>query len=280
MNFELPADFHIHTHHSGDSDAPMDMVIESAIRKNISAICITEHMDMDYPYYPEMEPDQFTLDTASYYEEFKIMKEKYHDRIKLCFGVELGMQPHLVKINSEYISKWPFDFVIGSNHIAHRKDPYYPSFYENRSVEEAYTDFFESTLENVKAFDDFDVLGHLDYIVRYAPGGESSYHFSEYKEVTDEILINLIKKGKGLDVNSKALYSSDHRFKNPNPCVDALKRYKELGGEIITLGSDAHKPEDIAGEFTLLIDILYSCGYRSYCTFEKRKPIFHDIPGV
>ncbi len=272
----LPADFHLHTHHSGDSEAPMDAVIESAIEKGLPAICLTEHMDFDYPGSPDLAPGIFEVDTDAYRNEFLRMKEKYNSKINLYFGIELGMQPHIVTRNNEYINNYPFDFVIGSNHLCHGADPYYPSFYEGRSEQEAYREFFSSTLENLQLFDNFDVLGHLDYIVRYAPNREAGYEYRAYREIIDEILKILISKGKGLDVNTKALYS-DPAFENPNPCKSILIRYKELGGEIITFGSDAHKAENVAGSFDRVTEMAKACGFTSYCTFSERKAVFHKI---
>nr|MCR4904206.1 histidinol-phosphatase HisJ family protein [Butyrivibrio sp.] len=261
----IPADFHIHTHHSGDSEAPMDAVIESAIKKGLPAICITEHMDFDYPETPDLPGGVFEVDTDEYRKEFLSMKSKYGNRIKMFFGIELGMQPQIVKQNSDYVKSYPFDFVIGSNHLCHGEDPYYPAFYEGRSESEAYRDFFESTLENIKLFNDFDVLGHLDYIVRYAPSLEAGYNYLTYKEIIDEILKEIISGGKGLDVNTKSLYTnSEPAFKNPNPCRDILLRYKEMGGEIITFGSDAHKAKNVAGAFNLVTDIVKGCGFTAY----------------
>ena len=274
----LPADFHIHTHHSGDSDAPMSDVCESAIQRGVSSICITEHMDFDYPVLPEQPAGLFEVDTDAYREEFLQMKEIYAARLDMFWGIEIGMQPHITAKNSDYIKSYPFDFVIGSNHLCRKADPYYASFYEGRSLSQAYEDFFSSTLENIQLFEDFDVLGHLDYIVRYAPGKESGYNSADYADIIDEILRVLIDKGKGLDVNSKALYgNSNPPFENPNPCLKIIRRYKELGGRIITLGSDAHRPEDVAGAFERLTQMVKSCGFTSYCTFSDREPVFHNL---
>ncbi len=272
----LPSDFHIHTHHSGDSDAPMEKVIQSAIEKGLPSICITEHMDFDYPVTADIPEGTFEVDTDAYHHEFLEMQKKYEDHITMFFGIELGMQPHITAKNSAYINSYPFDFVIGSNHLANKKDPYYPSFYEGRTEQKSMQEFFLSTLENIRLFDNFDVLGHLDYINRYLPTGEAGYNPNQYMDIIDEILKILINKGKGLDVNTKALYSHP-AFKNPNPCSKILIRYKELGGDIITFGSDAHTPEKVAGSFDKGMDIVKACGFSAYCTFSQRKPVYHDL---
>ncbi|WP_029322161.1 histidinol-phosphatase HisJ family protein [Butyrivibrio sp. AE3004] len=273
MSKILPADFHMHTHHSGDSEAPMEMMIEKALQKKLPAICITEHMDMDYPSTPDLAPGIFEVNTDEYMSELLQYKAKYTGLIDIFFGIEVGLQPQIVPQNLDYIKKYPFDFVIGSNHVCHGKDPYYSSFYEGRSEKEAFTEFFESTLENIQLFDDFDVLGHLDYLVRYAPNLNKNYKYEDYADIIDEILKTLIAKGKGLDINTKSIYS-EPSLGEPNPSKAVILRYHELGGQILTFGSDAHKPEHVALGFDTAVHMVKSCGFRYYTRFEKREAKF------
>ncbi len=267
----LPADYHVHTSHSGDSDASMEKVILQGIALDLPAICITDHMDIDYVYEPHLEPGLFYLDTDACYAEYVELSRKYQDRIPVHFGVELGLQPEIVAKNKEYVEKYPFDFVIGSNHLVHGYDPYYPEYFEGRPLHEAVYEFFVSTLENVRTFDDYDVFGHLDYINRYLPGGVENYHPEEFSELIDEILKSLIARDKGLDVNTKILASG---ISQPNPCSMILRRYYELGGRILTFGSDAHVPEDLARGFDQAAAVVKECGFKEYCIFEKRTPKF------
>ncbi len=276
MSNILPADYHLHTHHSGDSDAPMEDVIKKAIERKLPAICITEHMDMDYPILPDIKEKMFEVDTDAYHKEYLALSKTYKDIIPVRFGIELGLQPQVADFNRKYIKEYPFDFVIGSNHVCHGEDPYYPSFYENRTEKEAFKFFFETTLENIKCFDDFDVFGHLDYIVRYAPNRDKNYKYEDYKDILDEILTLLISKKKGLDINTKALYGSN-AMENPNPSREILTRFKQLGGEIITFGSDAHKAKDVSKEFEKAADIARMSGFTKYCQFIKREPVFFDL---
>lgn len=270
----LPADCHLHSCHSGDSDAPMNEVIESAISKGLDAMCFTDHMDMDYPDAPDIPEDKFILNTKKYLDDFNSQYAKYSERINLLWGVELGMQPHIASENSHYVHKYPFDFVIASNHLCNRRDPFFPSFYEGRSEGSAIREFFESTYKNLTLFNDYDVLGHLDYIVRYLPSGNGSYSYSDHLEILDAILEHLIKQKKGLDVNTKALYSG---MDETNPCSEVLKRYKEMGGTIITFGSDAHKSENVAECFETAAKMAMECGFKGYYTFVKREPLFHHF---
>lgn len=272
----LPADFHMHTHHSGDSTAPMEEMIISSINSGLPEICFTEHLDLDYPVYPDLPPGTFDLDVDSYRNEYELYKKKYEDKIRLHFGVEIGMQTHLFSQNSAFIRSNSFDFVIASIHLVDRKDPFYEGFWDFDTIENIFKRYFELTLENIKLFNDFDVLGHLDYIARYVPDGDTTYSYKRFSDQIDEILLYLIKNDKGLDFNSKVLAYTDKKLL-PNPCPDALKRYHELGGRIITFGSDAHTPNRVGTHFEEAKEIALSCGFTEYYTFDKRVPIAHKL---
>jgi len=249
-------------------------MIEKGIELGLLSMCFTDHMDMDYPICPDLPAGSFILDADSYKKDFDNCKKVYGSKIDLHFGVELGLQPHLVKENNDFIENNDFEFVIGSTHLINHTDPYYSDFWNSKNEQEVFRQYFEESLKNISLFKNFDVYGHLDYVVRYAPNKDKFYVPSDYSDLIDEILKMLISEDKGLDLNSKALYSN---MKEPNPCSFMLKRYKELGGKIITFGSDAHKPEDLAKAFGPMRDIAISCGFNKYYTFSDRKPISHDL---
>lgn len=261
------ADYHIHSTHSGDCKAPMEDTIQTAISKGLKQICFTDHMDFDFPYQPFDDPTMFELNVDSYLYELLQLRDKYQDKIKICFGVELGLDASVLKKNLFFARSQEFDFIIGSSHLCHGKDPYYPPFYEGRSEEAAYREYFESILENIKSFHNFDVYGHLDYVVRYGPNKDNNYSYAQYKDIIDTILIALIENEKGLEINTAGLNKG---LKDLHPCTDILKRYRELGGEIVTIGSDSHSTDTIASHFDRAADALTACGFKYYCVFEKR----------
>ncbi len=265
------SDCHLHTAHSGDSQAPMEEMIIKGIDLGLKTMCFTEHHDIDYPDSPDGPGSMFLLNTDSYLYELLALREKYADRIRILFGVELGLTAEAFRPVSVYAKSYEFDFIIGSSHIVHGKDPYYPSYYEGRSEEAAYREYFESVLENVKKFSNWDVYGHLDYVVRYGPNKDKEYTYEKYKDILDEILVQIIEKGKGIEINTGGLKSG---LKELNPATAILKRYKELGGEIITVGSDAHAPANISAHFDKAYDVLKECGFQYYTIFEKRTPEF------
>ncbi|MCD8218735.1 MAG: histidinol-phosphatase HisJ family protein [Clostridiales bacterium] len=260
-------DTHMHTSFSGDSDAAPEDMIKKALSLGLNGICITDHMDLDYPDDPEL----FLLDPNAYFPALTHLQNEYHSTLPVRIGIELGLQPHLSDTHRNLVYTHNFDFVIGSSHVVHGMDPYYPAYYEGRTEEEAYYEYFTSIIENIRAFDDFDVYGHIDYVVRYGPDRNKNYSYAHYRDVIDEILKLLIEKGKGIEINTGGYRCG---LGHPNPTEDILKRYRELGGEIITLGSDAHKPEDIAYDFRRIPAILHDCGFAYYTVFKERKPVF------
>ena len=263
-------DFHLHTNNSNDSDTPMAQMIERGIELGLSAMCFTEHMDMDFPR-TETDTPSFEVDTDTYHAELCTLKEKYRKQINILFGVELGLQPQLVQRHKDYVDRYPFDFIIGSSHVAEGLDPFYPPYYEGRTEDEAYQAYFEDELNNIRLFNTYDIYGHLDYIVRYGPNKNQFYTYQKFSDIIDEILRELISRGKGIEVNTGGLkYGLGH----PNPTEDIIKRYRELGGEIITIGSDAHIPQYVAYEFARVESILQQSGFRYYTVFENRKAEF------
>ncbi len=268
------ADQHLHSIFSGDSETPMELQIEKAISLGLKSMCFTEHMDIDFPLTDGENP--FELDTDAYMEKITECREKYEKQIQINFGVEFGFQKHLVARNKEYIEKYPFDFVIGSQHLLQGMDVYYPDIYRGSEEKEVYRQYFEEMLISVRCFEEFDVLGHLDYVVRYGPNKNKFYKYADYSDIIDEILKVIIDKKCGIELNTGGF----RKLKNePNPCYDVLKRYREMGGEIITIGSDAHVPEDIASEFARAKDFLCDAGFKNYAVYTKRKPQFFTLDG-
>lgn len=271
---KIRCDSHMHTSFSTDSDAAAEEMIERAFAEGMEAVCITDHLDLDFPFYEDLGEHAFELDVDSYVLKLQTLRRKYEDKLQVRTGIELGLQPHLVDVYRKLTADYPFDFVIGSVHLVQGKDPYYRNSFGGISDEELYRAAFETTLANVSAADCFDVLGHLDYVVRYGREQAKAYSYLKYADILDEILRVIIGKGIGLELNTAGLkYGLD--FCNPHP--DILRRYRELGGEIVTVGSDAHKPEHIAWEFAKAAEILKECGFRYYAEFESRDPVFRRI---
>lgn len=276
----IQADMHMHTWFSTDSEAcPRDMADE-AVRKGLKTICFTDHFDKDDLEWGE----EGIFDVDAYFVEMQKLQEEYAGKLNIRIGIELGLRTYLKDYYEELTKKYPFDFVIGSVHnVPYKKDaegnilytdPAAEKLFTDRTDKEAYRLMVETTLENVRTSDCFQTLGHLDYVVRYGKSREKEYSYTDYADIIDEILKLLIEKEKGLEVNSAGL-KYGLPFAHPHP--DVLKRYRELGGEIITIGADAHKPEHIAYDFAKVEEILKSCGFKYYTEFFEQKPVFKQL---
>lgn len=257
---------------SADSDTPMEVMIHRAVETGLQGITFTEHLDPDYPVTPDNL--DFSLNIPAYKEKLAELSDMYKDKIQVRFGIELGLQMHLGEYFDSLLSQTPFDFVIGSSHLVHGYDPYYPEFFEERKEFLCYMEYFESILENISAYDGFDVYGHIDYVVRYGPNRNREYSYGRYKDILDEILKKLISMGKGIELNTGGYH---YGLGEPNPCTAVIRRYRELGGEIITIGADAHTPDKIACAFDKAASVLEACGFRYYTIFKDRKPEFISL---
>ena len=263
------SDFHIHTHFSSDCIVNPEEYIERAIHLGMKEICFTDHVDFDYP--DDDGKPMFKVDTDNYFKELNELKKKYAENIKIKIGIELGVNPSIYQKNIDYVTQYPFDFVIGSSHIINGIDPYFPSYWENRPIDEGIMDYYEAILQNVTFFNDYDVYGHLDYVRRYVRDKSYVYNDAKFYDIIEMILKNIISKGHGIELNTRGLQEG---FTPYIPTIAILERYKQLGGEIITIGSDSHKLRNLGYGFKTAKDILTNAGFKYYTTFEDRKPTF------
>jgi len=259
-------DFHIHTCFSSDSDGDVRATIEKAVSLGMKHMAITDHQDFGYP------GNDFKLlpNINKYYDTLLSYKEEYKDKIDISIGCEVGLEADIPDTINDFVNLKPFDFIIGSSHLVHGIDIYYPEYYLNRSVEESMVEYFESVLENLDACSNFDVYGHVDYIVRYCPGKNSEFSYEKYKDYLDKILTKIISMGKGIEINTGGFRAG---LGEPNPCFDIISNYRKLGGKIITFGSDAHKPEDVGSYFDDAAALAKKSGFTEYYVYKNRKPI-------
>lgn len=261
-------DCHTHTKFSYDGTFEMSEMIESAINKNLSEIYFTEHLDCGDCYEP--------LDFDSYSKTVLKLKNDYKYKIKIKFGVEFGLQPELDSYFKSISEMYDFDLIIGSTHMVEKMDLYYhkQDFFKELSQMNAYLRYFEEVLKSINECAEFDVYGHLDYVIRYGDFEDKRLEYKTFQEILDEILTTLIKKGKGIEINTSG-YRYGLGCSHPN--FEIIKRYKELNGQILTVGSDAHSPEHIFYEFPNVFNLLKELGFKYITTFNNRKPEFIKI---
>lgn len=245
-------DYHVHTNFSGDSHADIAQYIIKAKDLGLEYILFTDHVDFGYS-----DPSFMDID---YDEYFKVMKDfELRYGLPIRVGAEIGYEKNYKKEIKEFLKKYNFDFIIASIHSGNELDFYNGDFFHGKSKDEAYLEYFQIVLEMVENFTNYDVVGHLDYIVRYGPYKDKYYEYDDYKEVLDEILKTIIRSNRGIEVNTSGLRQGQGvTF----PKDEVLLRYKELGGKIISVGSDAHFNDDYLADFQEVVGKLSSMEFK------------------
>lgn len=263
-------DYHIHSRFSGDSVEDIDKIIQKSIELGMEDIAITDHLEYDIVGMT----DKWNLNLDEYTKIILEYKDKYKEKIDIKLGVEVGIQPHTREYLEEQVRKYPFDFVIASTHALDRHDLAMGHLQKNRNKEQLQRYYFETVLKNVKEYNDFNVYGHIDFVTRYGGENYRGLNFKENLDIIDEIIKTLVMKNKGIEINTSGFRYLEDRF---YPCTDFVKRYVELGGEIITTGSDSHVYKHIGMDFDKVYEFLKSIGVKYICSFDKRQPIFKKI---
>lgn len=262
-------DCHLHSHISADSDTPMRDLAAAAVAKGLKTICFTEHLDVDNPMFP---PERGMVDYETYTAAIKETRRAFPG-LNIHMGLEIGLETdHLTDI-PPIIEGLDFDFIIGSVHLLDGDDPYDPTYWDRHEQREAYDRYARALIETASA-DFFDVAGHIGYIGKFNPHEDRIYRYSDYPDVIDEVLKTLITKGKGIEVNTSGLIMTPSTM----PETAIIRRYLELGGEIITMGSDAHKAAHVGLGTSQTLKTLKNIGFNSICVYENRQPSFIPIP--
>lgn len=274
------ADYHVHTEFSDDSNYPMEQVIKDAIDMNMDEICFTDHVDYGIkddwdsptPILYRGEEPLANVDYPVYVSKIRELQETYAGRITIKMGLEFGMQVHTIPKYEALFDRYPFDFIILSVHQVEDQEFWMQDFQRGRSQKEYNERYYEELLHLVKAYDNYSVLGHMDLITRYDTCGV--YPFEKIKPLVSEILQIVISNGKGLEFNT-----SYHRYglQDTTPCAEILKLYQKMGGRIITIGSDSHKPAHLGAYFEEAKQLLRSLGFGHFCTYDKMRPIYHAL---
>ena len=211
----------------------------------------------------EVDKDMFYLD--SHAKIFEVILELYQNKKPVDINT----------LTTELVNKNQYDFIIGSTHVVcDGYDLCMNDFFEGKTKREAYWKYFEEVLHNVETYDFFNVYGHIDFINRYGNYSDKTMNYDEFKPLTDKILKVLAEKNKGIEINTSGFrYGLGHT----HPQFPIVKRFKELGGRIITVGSDAHRPEQIAFRFDTAYKMLREAGFDQIALFNDRKPEFVKI---
>lgn len=276
-------DCHTHTNVSPDGSGTAGGLCRSAISKGLKAVAITEHIELNrwfsqehYGIIPRNEDELFN------YSEImeKAMKQNssargtYSSRIHVISGIELG-QPHLdFGLAESVINDARLDYVIASLHEVIGKEDFYYLDYNKESVDELMERYFKE-LFKICEWGKFDVLGHITYPLRYIEGECGiKIDFDKYEEQLRECLKSLAQHGCGLEINTSGLRQ---KYGKIFPSIDILKMYREYGGEMVTIGSDAHCADDVGSGVEEGVKMAAEAGFPYLCYFNEREPIYIKI---
>ncbi|OGO80393.1 MAG: histidinol phosphate phosphatase [Clostridiales bacterium GWC2_40_7] len=265
-------DCHVHSKFSTDGEMTPETACEKALDIGLDGLIFTDHLDFDFPGANSYD----NIDFSIYSQYMDNLKDQYKNKLSVLKGIEVGLQPHVLEASLKTVASVNFDYVLASVHIIGGIDPYCRDFYKRKSIKEAYELYLQEILHNITAFEDFDNTGHLEYITRYAGYDDRTLRYNNHTDILDQIFKELIGRGKGFEINTGS-------FRDKPGIVTAqydaavLKRYKELGGEIISLASDAHNPLYLGYKFNYFKDMLLDCGFSYVTHFENRKPVFTKL---
>lgn len=267
-------DFHVHTYYSDDSIYPMEDVIKDAINLKMNEICFTDHVDYGVKNdvgHHEINTDKTNVDYQKYFKEIEYLQRKY-PTISIKKGLEFGIQKHTISKFQKLFDTYPMDFVILSCHQVDDLEFWTQDYQRNKTQEEYNMGYFKEILDVIKVYKDYSILGHLDHMVRYDKLGE--YPFEKIKDIVKEILEIAIQDGKGIELNTSYVR---YGLNDVTPSRDILKLYYDIGGKIITIGSDSHRKDHLGKYIEENKQILKEIGFKEFCTFEKMKPIFWEL---
>lgn len=274
------ADYHVHSEYSDDSTYPLEQVIRDAIGMGMDEICITDHVDYGIKKdWDEGEEIAYrgsqplaNVDYPRYMAALRDMQSRYGDRIRIRVGLEFGIQTHTIPQFRALLTRYPLDFVILSIHQVENQEFWTQEFQHGRTQQEYNERYYEELLAVVQQYQGYSVLGHLDLITRYDKQGV--YPFERVRPLVEAILRRVIADGKGIEVNT-----SSHRYglTDTTPSVAILQLYRELGGTILTIGSDSHAPAHLGTHIEQARALLRDMGFRQFCTFERMQPVFHPL---
>ena len=261
-------DLHMHTSSSFDGNYSAAEMTQSCINHELATIAFTDHFDVDFYERHNLGTRQQTS-----YEDICSVREKYSDEITVLRGIEMGQPTYDVALTEKSLARYEYDFVIGSIHNLREMPDFGDLNYKEMPLDEIYSlldKYFEEELILAK-WNGFDTLAHLTYPMRYiVQAGRNEVDLSRYDEITDEIFKTLIANGKALEINTSGLRQP---IGKTMPTENYVRRFRELGGELLTLGSDAHFTEHTGAGIDEGYAIAERCGFEYVTYFKNRKPV-------
>ena len=251
-------DSHIHTEFSADSEMKAAEALREAEKQGLGLV-FTEHLDYDYPAAGE---EEFIFDPEAYWAAYEPLRAEGN----LSLGVEMGMMASAREKNAAFLRRAPFDFVLASIHFLDVKDLYYPETFEGREKREMYHEYFTVMRAEIYAHPFINALAHIDYIARNAPFENPEISYGDFTEDIDAVLRALVETDTTIEINTRRLGDT----RGIKELAPIYRRYHELGGRYVTIGSDAHVPDGVGRNYDRAREL--ACAFDlQIVTFRERK---------
>ncbi len=267
------SDCHIHSRFSPDGrGTEPEAVAAAAVEAGLDGICFTDHCECnDNVSIPPEFPRWPALDHEEYFKTISALKGKYP--LKISVGVEIGQGTQGLEYAQRYIDSHPWDFILASNHNIRNEYDFSYMDYTDKDIDDLCRRYFEELYEVVE-WGQFDVLAHLFYFIRYVYRAGYEIDINNYNGMMADIFKLLVSTGKGMEINTSSIAGP---YGKTIPGLEQLKLFRQLGGEIITIGSDAHVPQNVGLGGDLAREMMREAGFKYVAFYESRKPQFMPI---
>ena len=270
-NKRIIIDCHNHSTQSPDGKNTVREMLEQAIRLGMEHYTITDHLEINKFFDKEFLYEEPVKESSVI---VPALKKEFQDKIGFYYGVELGQPLHDIELTTRILKAYDYDFIIGSCHMVREFDDFYYLDYNVLKPKDMLEKYFNELLEMAQ-WGGFDVLGHLTYPLRYITGDFGiQIDMKPYDSIIAEIFRTLIKNGMGIEVNTSGLRQ---KIGVTMPDSSYIKLFRRLGGEIITIGSDAHCAEDLGKGINEGLAMIKEAGFDKIWYFEKRQPKYMHI---
>lgn len=258
-------DTHVHSQFSPDTRTTMRAQVERALALGLRGLAFTDHVE----WYPQDEAYHF-FDPADYFSALEAARALGNGQLTLLAGLEIGNPQRFPEQTAALLNAWPWDLVLGSAHWVGDERGWEEAFFARRELPEAYRTYFAELLELAQQ-GDFDILAHLDIVRR----DDWDLHrrvlpVEMFADAIRAVLRAVIERGKGIEINTSGLSKG---MGAPLPDLTVLRWYRELGGEILVFGSDAHTPQRLAADFATARDLALAAGFTRLARFKRRQII-------
>lgn len=268
MKYKNIIDMHTHSDNSFDGHHSCILLCEGALNNRGRGIAVTDHCDIDGKDY-----DFRAFATNQYVQSFAA-KRAFEGNLLVLQGLELGQGIYKKEKSLSIINNFSYDFILGAVHNLKDMDDFYYLDYGKYDIDKLLTDYFEAELE-LAEWNKTDSLAHLTYPLRYITAREGiEVDISKYYDIIDAVFETLIKNDKALELNVSGLFT-DLNDTLPNKTL--IKRFHDMGGKYVTVGSDSHYYDRVCLGIDRGYDLLLECGYKQFTIFKNRIPILLNI---